>query len=71
MRETCAISATIASMVGRLMPKGSSPIRASPDSFRRIRLYFGSQCAFPACAMTSAAKSVDFFSMPSPTTKKA
>src|SRR5581483_3630962 len=29
------------------------------------------QCAFPACAITSAAKSADFFSMPSPTTNSA
>src|SRR5882672_5964082 len=40
-RETCAISATMVSMVWRLMPKGSSPIRASPDSLRRILLYLG------------------------------
>src|SRR5713101_4554480 len=40
-RDTWAISATIASMVGRLMPKGSSPIRASPESLSRMRLYFG------------------------------
>src|SRR5687767_5555351 len=40
-RATCAISATIASIVCRLMPKGSSPIRASPESLRRMRLYFG------------------------------
>src|SRR5690349_24086957 len=41
MRDTCAISATIDSMVCRLMPYASSPIRASPDSLRRMRLYFG------------------------------
>src|SRR5439155_18780126 len=29
------------SMVCRLMPNGSSPIKASPDSLRRMRLYFG------------------------------
>src|SRR5438132_7832454 len=40
-RATCATSATIPSMVCRLMPKGSSPIRASPESLRRILLYFG------------------------------
>src|SRR3954470_4068654 len=40
-RETCATSSTMASMVARLMPYGSSPIRASPDSLRRILLYFG------------------------------
>src|SRR5206468_3449315 len=40
-RETCATSATMPSIVCRLIPKGSSPIRASPDSFRRMRLYFG------------------------------
>src|SRR5262245_16180393 len=40
-RETCAISLTIASMVWRLMPKAASPIRASPDSLRRILLYLG------------------------------
>src|SRR5436190_8773441 len=40
-RDTCATSATIDSMVWRLMPKGSSPIRASPESLRRILLYLG------------------------------
>src|SRR5688572_197229 len=40
-RDTWAISATIASIVWRLMPKGSSPIKASPESLRRMRLYFG------------------------------
>src|SRR5882672_2264436 len=40
-RETCAISATIASMVCLLTPKESSPISASPDSLRRILLYLG------------------------------
>src|SRR5436190_18669232 len=40
-RETCAISVTIPSMVCLLTPKGSSPIRASPDSLRRILLYLG------------------------------
>src|SRR3989440_1611308 len=39
--------------------------------FEENALVLGSQCAFPACAITSAAKSPDFFSMPSPTTKKA
>src|SRR6185503_2412096 len=41
MRDTCAISPTIASIVCRLMPYASSPIRASPDSFSMTRLYFG------------------------------
>src|SRR6185437_12534638 len=40
-RDTCATSATMFSIVWRLMPNGSSPIRASPDSLRRIRLYLG------------------------------
>src|SRR5688572_5728943 len=44
-RATCATSATMFSMVCRLMPKGSSPIRASPDSLRRMRLYFGVKSA--------------------------
>src|SRR5438128_959248 len=44
-RDTCATSATIASIVWRLMPKGSSPIRASPDSLSRILLYFGVKAA--------------------------
>ena len=33
-----AMSLTIPSMVLRLMPKASSPIRASPESFKRMRL---------------------------------
>src|SRR3954471_9082309 len=41
IRETCAISLTIDSIVARLMPYVSSPIRASPDSLSMIRLYFG------------------------------
>src|SRR5260221_7501649 len=40
-RATWAISATMPSMVWRLMPNGSSPIRASPESLSRTRLYFG------------------------------
>src|SRR6187549_2337781 len=40
-RDTCATSETIDSIVWRLMPKGSSPIRASPDSLSRILLYLG------------------------------
>src|SRR5580765_4496416 len=40
-RETCATSETMFRMVCRLMPYGSSPIRASPESLRRILLYFG------------------------------
>src|SRR5687768_15353768 len=40
-RDTCASSATIASIVWRLMPKGSSPISASPESLSRMRLYLG------------------------------
>src|SRR5262245_33424944 len=40
-REICATSPTMSSIVCRLMPKGSSPIRASPDSLSRILLYFG------------------------------
>ena len=35
---TSWISRTMRTMVARLMPKASSPIRASPDSFRRMRL---------------------------------
>jgi hypothetical protein len=42
-----------------------------PGQLEQHALVFGSQCAFPACAITSAAKSVDFFSIPSPTTKNA
>src|SRR5262245_3485132 len=38
---TVATSSTIISIVWRLMPKGSSPISASPESLRRTRLYFG------------------------------
>src|ERR671914_418974 len=40
-RDTWASSATIASIVWRLMPKGSSPIKASPESLSRMRLYLG------------------------------
>src|SRR6476660_9110094 len=40
-RDTCATSATMCSIVWRLMPNGSSPIRASPESLSRIRLYLG------------------------------
>src|SRR3990170_4110528 len=47
------------------------PHQGFPRQLQENPLVFGSQCAFPACAITSAAKSVDFFSMPSPTTKKA
>src|SRR3954464_3169662 len=43
MRATCAISPTIVSIVLRLIPNASSPIRASPESFRRIRLYLGAK----------------------------
>src|SRR3979409_259711 len=46
MRATCAISPTIASIVLRLMPNASSPIRASPESFSRIRLYLGAKIFF-------------------------
>jgi hypothetical protein len=35
---TSPMSATMRSMVWRLMPKASLPIRASPDSFSRTRL---------------------------------
>src|SRR5665647_630067 len=38
---TSATSSTILTMVARLMPKASSPIRASPDSFSKIRLWAG------------------------------
>src|SRR5689334_887185 len=37
---TWPISSTIRSMVARLMPKASSPISASPLSFRSTRLNF-------------------------------
>src|SRR5690242_17110824 len=37
---TCAISPTMRSMVARLIPNESSPIRASPLSLSRMRLYF-------------------------------
>src|SRR6185503_1304695 len=50
----------------RIVPHQGFPRQLEKDPF-----VFGSQCAFPACAITSAAKSVDFFSMPSPTTKNA
>src|SRR3954470_10135053 len=40
-RETCATSETMFRIVCRLMPYGSSPIRASPESLRRILLYLG------------------------------
>src|ERR1044071_1653832 len=40
-RETCATSETMLRIVCRLMPYGSSPIRASPESLSRIRLYLG------------------------------
>src|SRR2546421_12026680 len=40
-RATCATSATMPSMVCRLMPKASSPISASPESLSRMRLYLG------------------------------
>src|SRR4051794_6559552 len=43
MRATCAISPTIVSIVLRLIPNASSPIRASPESLRRIRLYLGAR----------------------------
>src|SRR5262245_59613257 len=38
---TVATSSTIISIVWRLMPNGSSPISASPESLSRTRLYFG------------------------------
>src|SRR5258705_1654219 len=37
---TWAISPTMRSMVARLIPKGSSPMRASPLSLSKMRLYF-------------------------------
>ena len=37
-RVTSAISSTMRTMVARLMPNASSPIRASPDSFNKMRL---------------------------------
>src|SRR5512138_3537642 len=40
-RDTCATSETMLRIVCRLMPYGSSPIRASPESLRRILLYLG------------------------------
>src|SRR3954466_3361939 len=45
-RETCATSETMFRMVCRLMPYGSSPISASPESLRRILLYFGVTALF-------------------------
>src|SRR5690606_39190205 len=36
---TSATSSVMRRMVVRLMPKASSPISASPESFRRTRLY--------------------------------
>src|SRR5512145_1171339 len=45
-RATCATSATISSIVCRLMPKGSSPMSASPESLSRILLYFGVTIGF-------------------------
>src|SRR4051812_47278835 len=38
---TSATSCTMRTMVARLMPNASSPIRASPDSLSRIRLWAG------------------------------
>src|SRR6185295_3082636 len=43
--EISAISATMLSMVARLMPNASSPIKASPESLSRMRLYFGAVIA--------------------------
>src|SRR5258706_912364 len=43
---TPAISATMPSMVARLMPYAPSPIKASPESLSRMRLYLG----FMLCA---------------------
>src|SRR5712671_2825640 len=51
MRATCAISATIDSMVWRLMPNESSPIRASPESFSRMRLYLGARKFSPSVGL--------------------
>src|ERR1043165_1816081 len=48
-RETCATSETMLRIVCRLMPYGSSPIRASPESLRRMRLYFGVTFLALAC----------------------
>ena len=39
--RTSLMSSTIEASVARLMPKASSPISASPESFRRIRLNLG------------------------------
>src|SRR5690606_32759037 len=36
---TVTISSVIRNMVARLIPNASSPMRASPESFRRTRLY--------------------------------
>src|SRR5438874_1536915 len=47
---TSAISATMRSIVSRLMPYASSPISASPDSLSSIRRYAG----FAAAAGTAA-----------------
>ena len=38
---TSATSPTIRTMVARLMPNASSPIRDSPDSFNKMRLWAG------------------------------
>ena len=41
MCTTSATSSTMRTMVARLMPKASSPISASPDSFSKMRLWAG------------------------------
>jgi len=41
MFTTSATSSTMRTMVARLMPKASSPISASPDSFNKMRLWAG------------------------------
>ncbi len=71
MRDTSATSATIASIVCAVDAERIVPHQGFARQLEQDALVFRRQCAFPACAITSAAKSVDFFSMPSPTTRKA
>jgi hypothetical protein len=68
---TSATSRAIRSMNSGEMPYWPAPIRASPEIFKRTRrsdMVSPQPC--PAAAATSAAKSFDFFSRPSPSSKR-
>src|SRR5437762_11559105 len=55
-RTTSAISATMRSIVSRLMPYASSPVSASPDSLSKMRRYAG--CAATVGTAASGAATV-------------